>query len=370
MLELGERLAAALAAGPVAVATAVDVLGSSPSTVGTSMAVTRDGATIGSVSGGCVEAAALDGCRALLAGGPPAVGRYGFGDAAAARARLACGGELDVVFHPLGGASVRAELAAAAGGRPAAVGVVTAGPEHLLGRAVAGGEGLGLDGDLTEQDLAGLPFRLEQVHAAVAARLAVGRPGAVELDCGPHVLRLLVDVAAPAARFVIVGATELAGALAAAAVAVGYRVEVVDARPAFAQAARIPAASSLVTAVPHEHLAAAGLDARSVVCLLSHDEDLDPLALAVALEQVAGFVGALGSRATVARRVARLRAFGLGEDAIVGIRMPLGLDLGVSSPAETAVSILAEVLAARTGGTGRPLRDLDGPVHRARQSVR
>jgi xanthine dehydrogenase accessory factor len=191
----------------------------------------------------------------------------------------------------------------------------------------------------------------------------------VELSCGPGVLRLLVDVAAEAPLFVIVGATELAAALAAAAVAVGHRVEVVDPRPAFAQAERVPAASQVVHAAPHAFLAGAALDERSVVCVLSHDEDLDPLALAVAVERGAGFVGALGSRATVARRSARLRALDVPEERIARIRMPLGLDLGASSPAETAVSIVAEVLAARTGATGSPLRELVGPVHRTSASA-
>lgn len=365
MLEIADRLLAALAAGPVAVATAVDVIGSSPSTTGTSMALTPAGAVIGSVSGGCVEAAAIEGCRDLLAGGGPAVGRYGFGDAAAARAGLACGGQLDVLFHLPEGASVAAELRAAAEGRAAALAVVTAGPARLLGRTVAATDGAGSPGDLTERDLAGLPLRLEQVRAAVRGRLAVGRPGGIELDCGTTVLRLVVDVAAEAARFVIVGATEVAAALAGAAGAVGYRVEVVDSRPAFAVAERVPRASLVVAALPHVFLAGTALDERSVVCLLSHDEDLDPLALAVALERSAGFVGALGSRATAARRVARLRALGVPANQVARIRSPLGLDLGGSTPAETAVSILAEVLAARTGGTGRPLRELDGPVHRA-----
>jgi xanthine dehydrogenase accessory factor len=366
MLELGDRMLQALDAGPVAVATAVDVLGSSPSTVGTSMALTADGAVLGSVSGGCVEAAAIDGCRELLAGRPPGVGRYGFGDAAAARAGLACGGELDVLFHMLRGASVEAELRAAAAGRPAALAVITAGPAPLLGRTIAASDGAGLPGDLTDDDLAGLPLRLEQVRAAVGGRLAMGRSGPVEPACGVETLRLFTDVAAEAPLFVIVGATELAAALAAAAVAVGYRVEVVDARPAFARPERVPAASRVLGAPPHVALAQAGLDDTSVVCLLSHDEDLDPLALAVALEQGAGFVGALGSRATVARRAARLRVLGVAADRIAAIHSPLGLDLGASSPAETAISILAEVLAARTGGTGLPLRDREGPVHRSR----
>lgn len=365
MLELADRLLPLLRAGAsVALATAVDVLGSSPSTAGTSMALTGDGRTVGSVSGGCVEAAALEACGRLLAGGEAGVRRFGFGDGAAARAGLACGGELDVLVHGLGGPGPLAEFEAAAAGRPAALAVVTAGPPALLGRSVCGGEGAGAEGDLTDTDLTGSPgASVSRVRAALAARTATGRSGEVAVECGAEVLRLFVDVSAPAARMVLVGATDLAAALTAAATAVGYRVTVVDPRPAFACADRVPGAEVL-SGLPHEVLPALPLDARSVVCVLSHDEDLDPLALAAALEGPAGFVGALGSRATHARRRTRLAALGVTGPAIDRIRAPVGLDLGASTPAETAVSILAEVLRARSSTTGASLAGLTGAIHR------
>ncbi|HEY0375130.1 MAG TPA: XdhC family protein, partial [Amnibacterium sp.] len=118
MLEIADRLLPLLRRGErVAVATAIDVIGSSPQALGSSMAVAADGSVIGSVSGGCVEAAALEGCRRLLDGGAPSPERFGFGDAEAALAGLACGGELDVLLHMLDGACVVAELEASAAGR-------------------------------------------------------------------------------------------------------------------------------------------------------------------------------------------------------------------------------------------------------------
>lgn len=365
MLEIAGRLLLALRAGErVAVATSVDVIGSAPHLAGTSMAVAADGAVIGSVSAGCVEAGALDACRRLLRGGAPQQLRFGFGEAEAARAGLACGGELDVFVHLVGGAALEQELEAAAAGRSAAVGFVVAGPAEVLGAVVAGGEGAGLDGEVDPARIEGAS--IDRVRSAVVARARTGRSGAVSVDCGSWTLRLFVDVAAPAARLVIVGATETAAALAAAASAVGFAVTVCDHRPEFAAADRFPAAEQVVVALPHEYLAAAALDDRSAVCLLGHDEDLDPLAAAVALERGAGYVGALGSRGTTARRRERLRALGLDDALADRLHAPIGLDIGASTPAETAVSILAEVLAARTGARGARLRTLTGPIHRAR----
>lgn len=364
VLEIAGRLLAALRSGErVAVATSVDVIGSAPHLAGTSMAVTAAGAVIGSVSAGCVEASALDACRALLHGGAPQQLRFGFGEADAARAGLACGGELDVFVHPLGGAALEQELEAAAAGRSAAVGFVVAGPAEALGGVVAGGEGAGLGGEVDPAQIKGAS--IDRLRSAVAARALTGRSGPVSVDCGSRTVRLFVDVAAPAARLVIVGATETAAALAAAASAVGYAVTVCDHRDGFAAAERFPAAEQVVVALPHEYLAATALDGRSAVCLLGHDEDLDPLAAAVALERGVAYVGALGSRGTTARRRERLLALGLDDALVDRLHAPIGLDIGASTPAETAVSILAEVLAARTGAQGARLRTLTGPIHRS-----
>jgi xanthine dehydrogenase accessory factor len=359
MLELADRLLPLLAAGgPLAVATAIDVLGSSPHLVGTSMVVTSDGGILGAVSGGCVEDAALRECRGFLDDGVPRVRRFGFGDAAAARAGLACGGELDVLVHPLGGPGVLAELRAAAAGRPAAVAVVTAGPAAVLGAAVTSATAEGLVAAVPD-----LPVGL--LRAAIDGRRDSGRSGGVEIACGAQPLRLFVDVAAPARRMIIGGATETAAALTAVAASAGYRVTVCDPRPDFAVTARFPGADLVLPARVHEVVAAAALAPGDAVCLLSHDEDLDPLALAAALESDAGYVGALGSRSTTARRRARLLALGVPVELLHRLHMPIGLDIGARTPPELAVAVLAEVLAVRSGRAATPLHAGNGAIHRS-----
>lgn len=355
MLELADRLLPLVAAGRrVAVATSIDVIGSSPHLAGTSMAVTADGGVIGSVSGGCVEEAALRDCRALLVDGAARVRRFGFGDAAAAHAGLACGGELDVLVHPAD-ADVLGELAEAAAGRAAVVAFVTAGPAALIGRAIT-------PATVGALPVPGIPA--SAIRAALEGRRERGVSGPVVVECGDASLRLFVDVAAPQRRMVIGGATETAVALTAAAAAAGYRVTVCDVRGEFLSSARFPGAAEVVVGRPHEVVRAAGLTERDAVCVLGHDEDLDPLALAAALDGGAGFVGAIGSRATARSRRERLVDLGVDGTAIARLRMPIGLDIGARTPAELAVAVLAEVLAVRNGLDAAPLRTGAGPVHR------
>jgi xanthine dehydrogenase accessory factor len=188
--------------------------------------------------------------------------------------------------------------------------------------------------------------------------------GPAELVCDGVSLRLFVDVAAPQRRMLIGGATEAAVALAAAATSAGYRVLVCDPRSALLAPARFPGAT-VVVARADEVIRDAALTNRDAVCLLGHDEDLDPLALAFALEGAAGFVGAIGSRSTAQRRRERLAALGVPDRALDRLRMPIGLDLGAQTPAELAVAILAEVLVVRNRTDAAPLRAGEGPIHRA-----
>ena len=358
VLELADRLLPLLRRGaPVAVATCIDVMGSAPHGVGTSMAMVADGLVIGSVSGGCVEAAALADCRAVLQGGPALVRRYGFGAADAAPPGLACGGEVDVLtcrIDPAGpdGAALIRALERCLRGGPAAVGLVTSGPARLVGRVLSGDGGV-----------AGVSGR--GLRVAMDGALLLGRSSSVEVACGTTPLRLLVDVAATAPRLLVIGATETAVALSAAAAAVGLVVTVCDPREDFAVPARVPAAAAVVHGLPHEVLASFAPTSADAVCLLSHDEDLDPIALAVALESPAGYVGALGSRSTAARRAQRMRDLGVPAARLARLHAPIGLDIGARTPAETAVSIVAELLAVRNGVLPAPLREGAGPIHRS-----
>lgn len=305
MFELADRLLAAVDDGRgIAVATAVSITGSAPRTVGTSMAVTDRGEVIGSISGGCVEGAVFELCQRVLATGRSEFAAYGFDDETAFAVGLSCGGRIEVVASPLdAGSPLVGPLRAAAAGRSASVTI---------------------------------PLGVDE--------------------------REFTETAEPPARLLIVGAVEFSVALAAAASVVGYRVTVCDPRSVFATPERFPTAE-LVIDWPTEYLAGTVLDDRSVVCLLAHDDRFDVDVVELALASPAAFVGAMGSRRTNARRVAELTARGVVD--LQRLHAPLGLDLGASTPEETAVAILAEVLAARNGASARPLVETVGAIHSA-----
>lgn len=177
-----------------------------------------------------------------------------------------------------------------------------------------------------------------------------------------------VDVPPVDRRMIIFGAMEFSAALARAASAMGYRVTVCDPRPLFATPARFPTAETVVM-WPTEYLATTRVDENTVICVLSHDARFDAELIDQALALPVAYVGAMGSRTTHDRRVASLIERGVGGDAIAALHSPIGLDLGASTPEETAISILSEILAARTDATGLPLTVLDGGIH-GRRSVR
>jgi xanthine dehydrogenase accessory factor len=201
--------------------------------------------------------------------------------------------------------------------------------------------------------------------------LAAGRTGL--LHYGMHgerrgaALTVLVNSFAPAARMLVFGATDHAAAVARIGSFLGYRVTVCDARPVFATARRFPDADEVIVDWPHRYLAAeasAGrIDERTVVCVLTHDPKFDVSVLEVALELPIAYFGAMGSRRTHDDRLARLREAGVDEAAMGHLASPIGLDLGARTPEETAVSIAAEIVALRWGGTGDRLARTEGRIH-------
>ncbi|WP_243715689.1 XdhC family protein [Micromonospora sp. KC207] len=172
---------------------------------------------------------------------------------------------------------------------------------------------------------------------------------------------------APPPRLIVFGAIDVAAELARIGVVLGYRVTVCDARPVFATARRFPQAQEVVVDWPHRYLAAeaaAGrLNERTAVCVLTHDAKFDVPALRLALDLELGFVGAMGSRRTHHDRLGRLREAGVTEAALARLSSPVGLDLGGRSAAETAVSIVAELVAVRNCRRGGRLRDATGSIH-------
>ncbi|CAM5237499.1 hypothetical protein GCM10010329_68410 [Streptomyces spiroverticillatus] len=369
MLDLARELSRWIEEGrDFAVATVVAVSGSAPRGPGACLAVDRAGTVIGSVSGGCVEGAVYDLCARAIEDGRTVLERFGYSDEDAFAVGLTCGGVIDILVTPVladapGRLVFTAALSAAAEGGSAAVVRVAAGPPQLLGRALLVRQDGSYEGSL------GGAAGLDRTAAAEGrALLDAGRTGTLELAAdGTHCpggLTLLVESSVPPPRMIVFGAIDFAAALVRAGKFLGHHVTVCDARPVFATRARFPEADEVVVDWPHRYLRRTRTDARTVVCVLTHDAKFDVPLLAVALRLPVAFVGAMGSRRTHEDRDRRLREIGLGERELARLHSPIGLDLGARTPEETALSIAAEIVAARHGGTGVPLTGSRTPIHR------
>ncbi|KOX47132.1 XdhC family protein [Streptomyces ardesiacus] len=368
MLDIAEELHRWVEQGrDFALATVVAVGGSAPRPAGAALAVDADGTVVGSVSGGCVEAAVYELCRQALQDGDTVLERFGYSDEDAFAVGLTCGGVIDVLVSPVPAAAparpaLAAVLAAAARGGTAAVARIVSGPAELLGRALA----VGADGSRTG-GLGGGP-ELDRTAAAEArAFLDAGRTGTLRIGergsrCGAP-LTLLIESAVPAPRMIVFGAIDFASALARIGAFLGYHVTVCDARPVFVTRARFPDADEIVAEWPHEYLARTAVDARTVLCVLTHDAKFDVPLLRLALRLPVAYVGAMGSRRTHLDREARLREAGVSDLELSRLRSPIGLDLGARTPEETALSIAAEIVATRHGGTGTSLTGARTPIH-------
>ncbi|WP_326739794.1 XdhC family protein [Streptomyces sp. NBC_01022] len=345
-----------------AMATVVRTWGSSPHGPGASMLVSEGGRVVGSVSAGCVEAAVCAIAEDVLAGAAPVLERWGIGDEDAFAVGLTCGGTIEVLVREV---DANVPLGRIAADVTAGVPVALVTPVDGGGWLVVGGEGVsGSLGD-PSADRAGA-LAAEGMLGRGANGLVAGGDGAIDggATCAPE-RELLVQSFASRPRLLIFGAAEVARPLADVGATLGYRVTVCDARPAFVTDERFPRADDVVAERPdrwfraHEDL----VDAATAVCVLSHDPRFDVPILALALRSRAGYVGAMGSRRTHEDRMARLRTAGATDAELARLRSPIGLDLGGRGPEETAVSILAEIVAARRGGTTLPLTLRTGPVH-------
>lgn len=350
-----------------AVATVVAVGGSAPRSPGAALAVDSEGTAIGSVSGGCVEGAVYDLCVQALQDGVSVRERFGYSDEDAFAVGLTCGGVIEVLVTPLsadapGREVFAAALSAAAGREAAAVARVARGPAELLGRALL----VRPDGTC-EGGLGGHPDLDRTVMGETRAMLDAGRTGEFAVSesgsrCGVP-LTLFVESNVPPPRMIVFGAIDFAAALVRTAKLLGYHVTVCDARPVFATRARFPEADDVVVDWPHRYLRDTATDGRTALCVLTHDAKFDIPLLEVALRLPVAFVGAMGSRRTHEDRNRRLREVGVSEGELARLRSPIGLDLGARTPEETALSIAAEIVAARRGGTGVPLTGSGAPIH-------
>ncbi|MBN3457822.1 XdhC family protein [Mycobacterium sp. DSM 3803] len=355
--------------GTAGVATVVRTFRSAPRPPGAAMVVAPDGTVSGSVSGGCVEGAVYELAGEVVADGAPVLQRYGVSDDDAFAVGLTCGGVLDVFVEAVSQRTfpeLEMLLADIDAHRPAAVATVIAHPDPArVGRRL-----------VIRSDAVTGTLGTERADAAVTddARglLDTGRSGVLTL--GPDGERrgegmdVFVASFAPRPRMLVFGAIDFAAAVARQGSLLGYRVTVCDARPVFATQARFPTADEVVVEWPNRYLAqqaaAGAIDGRTVICLLTHDPKFDVPLLEVALRLPAiGYIGAMGSRRTHEDRIARLREAGLTDDEIGRLSSPIGLDLGARTPEETAVSIAAEIIAQRWGGTGRRLAETGGRIH-------
>ncbi|MEU5371643.1 XdhC/CoxI family protein [Streptomyces sp. NPDC005951] len=368
MLDIAEELHRWVSQGrEFAVATVVAVGGSAPRQPGAALAVDRDGTAVGSVSGGCVEGAVYELCRQAMEDGRPVRERFGYSDEDAFAVGLTCGGVIDILVTPVRADDparpvFAAALAAAAEGTAAALTRVTDGPEELLGLPLL----VRPDGSY-EGGLGGHPALDRTAAAETRALLDAGRTGPLAIGaegsrCGRPV-ELLVESSVPPPRMIVFGAIDFAAALVRAGKFLGYRVTVCDARPVFATAARFPEADEIVVEWPHRYLAGTETDPRTVLCVLTHDAKFDVPLLEAALRLPVAYVGAMGSRRTHLERNDRLREVGLTDRELARLHSPIGLDLGARTPEETALSIAAEIVAVRRGGSGVPLTGAHTPIH-------
>ncbi|TML95622.1 MAG: XdhC family protein [Actinobacteria bacterium] len=317
----------------IAMARVVATRRSAPRPVGSKLIVSERGELAGSVSGGCVESEVVEAAREVLAGGQPRLLTYGISDDLALSVGLPCGGEIDVwVSEPE--PELLQELATVARDERRAVTLIDldAGTERLV-----------QDGEEEVAD--------ELIRS--------GHSKVVELGG----TRFFADVFGPPPRLLVYGAVDTADALCAAAHAVGWHAIVADARGRFATEDRLPNADEILVAWPEETLAEVQPDHATAIVVLTHDDKFDVPMLVGALESDAFYIGALGSRRNQERRRERLLEAGVDGASLERISGPAGLDIGAHTPAETAISMLAEIMAVRAGREGGRLKESSGRIH-------
>lgn len=350
MRQLRDAISTWCAAGQrIAAATLVMSDGSTPHQLGLSMATSESGDTAGALSGGCVDADVVLACDRVLAGGSSEVLTFGVDDNDGTSG-LVCGGVITVWVHELT-PSVAVALTGATGAA-----VLT---RRLAGRIHQSAV------TLTEATQYDCHDTIPDPACAVAAQWLLGSRSRTEFLESPDGSQTFLEAFGRRQLLVVVGSSGYTEALCAQLALLGFETVVIEPRPRFA--AGITFADEAVGSWPDkaiEKLSEHGkLDAHSAIVVCTHDPKFDEPALLAALGTPAGFIGALGSRTTSADRLARLRSRGVPEATLRRIHMPVGLDLGAASPAETAVSIAAQLIAARHGRSGAPLRDTSGRLH-------
>jgi xanthine dehydrogenase accessory factor len=332
----------------VALATVVKVWGSAPRPLGAKMACASGGGIAGSVSGGCVEGAVVEAAKEVMATGRPALLQFGVDDDTAFSFGLSCGGDLEVFLERLPSPTFAALAEALRDEVLCARVRVLATDDRNVARDLLLREGqppLGTLGDAHLDRTAEAQWR--EQHLTFAPRRT-----RVELDDAEF--ELFIDVQPPRPQLIVVGAVHAAIALVHFANLLGFRTAVIDPRTAFATPERFGHAEQLRHEWPDKALEKIGVHANTFVALLSHDPKLDVPAAKVALARGARYVGALGSRKTHQRRVAKLREAGVPDTQIERLHNPIGLDLGGRRAEEIALAVMAQIVAVSHGLGAHP----------------
>ena len=335
----------------IAVATVIRVVGSAPRPVGARMIVSSEGQMAGSVSGGCVETAVYEEMRDVLAGGPPRKLHFGITEDMIWDVGLACGGTIDVFVQKLDPALITSLVEQIKLGEPVALAVTVSGNRE---------SGIGESGLITRD---GVVFGLDESrsthHAQEMLKARAARGEVHEIEPG---LEVYVEPFLPPPALIIVGGVHVAIPLTRFAKELGFYVTVVDPRAKFANRERFPEADEVLLEWPDEAFAHLYVDDSTYVVLLTHDPKIDEPTLAAALKTEAAYIGAIGSRGTHAARFERMARWDVTPEDLERVYAPIGLDLGGQKPEETALSIIAEVVAVKNGRSGASLRETKGPI--------
>ena len=345
-----------------AVATVVDTSGSAPRRAGAAMMITADGEVVGSVSGGCIDGVVYDLGLEALGGAPPRLCRFDSDGRDIFAVGLTCGGDLEIFIEPVSNRTFSGLESVADDvreGRPVAVAkIITHADPRQLGRRII----------VRPDSVTGSVGDLYELVEDARALLGTGESATLSNEG----TRVFVASYQPRPRLIVFGAIDFAAAIARQGSLLGFHVTVCDARAVFATHARFPGVDELVVSWPAKYLQAevdAGrVDNRTAICVLTHDPKFDVPLLEIALtlpdDDAPAFIGAMGSSKTHADRVTRLEVAGVKPEHLAQLSSPIGLDLGGHTPEETALSVMAEIIALRHGGTGHRLTGSNRPIHR------
>src|SRR5215207_281534 len=331
----------------IALATVIQTWGSSPRRAGAKMALTPDGRITGSVSGGCVEGAVFEAGVEVLKSNRPQLLHFGVADETAWEVGLACGGSIDILVKPLDKEFFKSLRSVLVEERPAAVLTVVRAPDELLGRELLFKEDGNVVGTIDDN-------LDEQAVRLAKETLLQGSSRRANLS---EDVEVFIEVILPPPTLIAVGGVHITIALVSLAKTLGYRTIVVDPRSAFGSQERFPHVDQLIQSWPEDAFQKILLTRSTAIAMLTHDPKLDDPALKIALPSSAFYVGALGSKTTQAKRRQRLLDDGLSPANLDRLHGPIGLKIGAATPEEIAMSIMAEIVAARNHGEILPARE-------------